>query len=83
MTVTLELSDEAVARLRIEAARRGVTPDDVVTQLVESLDRTSRTPARKCRASVALSATGARHFGFQSGGDVTTAAKCHIRPGTV
>ena len=41
MTVTLELSDEAVARLRIEAARRGVTLDDVVAQLAESLDRAS------------------------------------------
>jgi len=42
MTMTLKLSDEAVARLRIEAARRGVTLDDVVTQLAETLDRPSR-----------------------------------------
>ena len=42
MTVTLGLSDEAVARLRIEAAGRGVTLDDVETQLAESLDRPSR-----------------------------------------
>jgi len=41
MTVTLELADEAVARLSIEAARRSVTLDDVVTQLAESLDRPS------------------------------------------
>jgi len=32
-------ADEAVARLRTEAARRGVTLDDVVTQLAETLDR--------------------------------------------
>jgi hypothetical protein len=48
MPVTLELSDEAVARLRVEAARRGVTLDDVVMQLAESLDRVDeRRPSQR------------------------------------
>lgn len=37
MTVTLELSDEALARLQAEAHRRGVTLDELVAELAALL----------------------------------------------
>ncbi len=35
MSVTVELPDEAVARLQAEAARRGISVDALVAELVE------------------------------------------------
>jgi hypothetical protein len=36
VTVTLELSDEALSRLEVEAARRGVTVDVLVAELARA-----------------------------------------------
>ena len=37
MTVTIELSDETLARLRAEAERRGVSIDLLIAELAETL----------------------------------------------
>jgi Ribbon-helix-helix protein, copG family len=37
MTVTVELPEDALARLRAEAKRRGVSIDQVITELAEAL----------------------------------------------
>jgi hypothetical protein len=37
MTLSIDLPDEALARLRAEATRRGVSIDEVVTDLAETL----------------------------------------------
>jgi hypothetical protein len=61
--VTVELSAEVLARLRAEAARRGVSIDDVITELAEQLptDTTSEASLRPGRtlAFVAAGATAA------------------------
>lgn len=43
MTVTLELSDEALARLNAEADRRGMTLDELVAELAAALPTESST----------------------------------------
>jgi hypothetical protein len=40
MSVTVELSEETLGRLRAEAVRRGVSIDDVIAELVDQLPET-------------------------------------------
>jgi hypothetical protein len=47
MPVTLDLSDEVLARLRAEAARRGVTLDEVVAGLAAALPADDTVDAKK------------------------------------
>ena len=48
MPVTIELPADAHARLKAEAARRGVTLDEVIAQLAEHLPaEPTETPRRK------------------------------------
>jgi hypothetical protein len=43
MSLTVELPDEALRRLETEAARRGVSVDEVITELVAQLPGGERT----------------------------------------
>ena len=54
MTVTLELSDDALARLRAEAARRGVSVDDLVAELAAQLPAEPNPKERRERSFVGL-----------------------------
>lgn len=54
MTVTLELSDEALARLQAEAARRGVSVDDLVAELAAQLPAEPNSKERPERSFVGL-----------------------------
>lgn len=47
MAVTLDLSDEVLARLRAEATRRGVTLDEVVAELAAALPADDTVDAKK------------------------------------
>ena len=49
MTVTIELPAEAQARLEAEAARRGITLDQLIAELADNLPASTATdpPARK------------------------------------
>lgn len=50
MPVTLDLSDEAMARLRAEADRRGISVDELVDELAAGLTpETSESLPRKLR----------------------------------
>ena len=47
MTLTVELSDDTLARLRAEAERRGVSIDVVIAELAETLPRETANEERK------------------------------------
>ncbi len=47
MTVTLDLPEEAQARLRAEAARRGVSVDLLIAQIAATFPAVTTTPTRK------------------------------------
>ena len=47
MAVTLDLSAEAQARLRADAIRRGITVDQLVTEIADSFPAETTTPRRK------------------------------------
>lgn len=47
MTVTLDLPDEAQARLQAEAARRGVSVDVLIAQIAATFPPVTTTPRRK------------------------------------
>ena len=64
MTVTHELPAEAQARLEAEATRRGITVDQVVTELVASL------PAKQHQAEGTLD----KFFGSGDSGDPSWAS---------
>ena len=58
MAVTVNLPDELGARLRAEAARRGISVDDVVVELAERLP-TVEAPRRAHRLSfIGLGSSG-------------------------
>ncbi|HZD23264.1 MAG TPA: hypothetical protein VE569_07660 [Acidimicrobiia bacterium] len=52
MAVTVELSEETLSRLRAEAARRGLSIDDVIAELVAQL------PARKPGGQLSFAGVG-------------------------
>ncbi len=58
MTVTLELSDEALARLNAEANRRGVTLDELVAELAAKLPRTLADGRRLSFVGIGYSTSG-------------------------
>lgn len=64
MTVTLDLPAEAQARLQAEATRRGITLDQLIAELADSLPADGDTPRYK-RAFVGIgsstSGRGARN----------------------
>jgi len=57
MSVTIELPDEALARLHAEAARRGVSLDTVIAQLADQLPRGSVPIPRRSLPFVAAGAS--------------------------
>ena len=57
MTVTLELSDDALARLQAEAARRGVSIDVLINELATRLPQGSRSKRRRRLGIVGLGAS--------------------------
>ncbi|NOX28532.1 MAG: hypothetical protein GXP35_00540 [Actinobacteria bacterium] len=57
MTVTLELSDDALARLEAEAARRGVSIDSLINQLASRLPQRSGPTRRRKLGIVGLGAS--------------------------
>jgi hypothetical protein len=60
MPVTVDLSDEALVRLRAEAARRGTSIDEVIAELVAQLPpEATAAPGRK----LAFVAAGASRSG--------------------
>ncbi len=57
MTVTLELSDDALARLEAEAARRGVSIDTLINELAAKLPQRTRPTRRRKLGIVGLGAS--------------------------
>lgn len=53
MTLSIELPETALARLRAEAARRGVSVDTVIAELADQLPTDTATPARRRHLSFA------------------------------
>lgn len=59
MTLSIDLPDEALARLRAESERRGVSIDELIAELVDQL------PARPAkRRKLALVGAGATKHGI-------------------
>jgi hypothetical protein len=59
MTVTLNLPDDAAARLAAEAARRGITVDELVTELAAGLPaEPSERPGRRRLSFSGVGASG-------------------------
>lgn len=58
MPVTVELSDEASARLEFEAARRGVSVDVVINELVARLPIDGARARRQALIGLGASTTG-------------------------
>jgi len=57
MTVTLELSDDALTRLQAEAARKGVSIDALINELAAKLPQRSRSTRRRKLGIVGLGAS--------------------------
>jgi hypothetical protein len=53
MTLSIELPESALARLRAEAARRGLSVDELVTELADQLPAEQSEPVRHRRLSFA------------------------------
>lgn len=69
MSVKVEIPDEALRRLEAEAARRGVSIDDVIASLAANLPATSSGPRRRA----AFVAIGASEHGITDRLDATLA----------
>lgn len=66
MTLTVELSAEVLRRLEAEAARRGTTVDEVITELAAHLPDEA-TPSRHRLSFVGIGASGdTRSFDIHS-----------------
>ena len=62
MPVTLDLSEEALARLRAEANRRGITLDALISEMAAALPRASEgAQPRKLRFVAVARSTAGRH----------------------
>jgi hypothetical protein len=61
MTVSIELPAQILARLRAEAARRGVTIDEVIADLADQLPADH---AAQRRGSLPFVGAGASHHGI-------------------
>jgi hypothetical protein len=57
MTLSIDLPDEALARLRAEASRRGVSIDTVITELADQLPAEQPGTGRRSLAFVAAGAS--------------------------
>ena len=57
MSVTVELPDDMLARLQAEAARRGVSVDAVITELVAQLPVDTPAPAKRNLAFIGMGAS--------------------------
>lgn len=57
MSVTIELSDDALVRLRAEAARRGVSIDALIDELAAGLPREADPKRRRKLGIVGLGAS--------------------------
>lgn len=57
MTVTLNLSDEALERLEAEALRRGVAIETVINELAEGLPREADRTVRRAAGLIGLGAS--------------------------
>jgi len=58
MTVTLDLSEESIARLEAEAARRGVSVEFLVSELASRLPRQNRTGRKLSLIGLGASTSG-------------------------
>ena len=58
MVVTIELSDEAQARLEAEAARRGITLDELIAQLASQLPARPGEARRHRLSFIGIGASG-------------------------
>lgn len=58
MSVTVELPDDALARLRAEATRRGVTIDVVIAELAGRLPAGSSAPRKHRLSFVGIGSSG-------------------------
>jgi hypothetical protein len=59
MSVTVELPDEALARLRAEAARRGVSIDTVIAEFAAQLPTDTPAPTHRKLAFIGAGASKA------------------------
>ena len=57
MTVTLNLSDEALERLEAEALRRGIAVETVINELAAGLPREADRTVRRAAGLIALGAS--------------------------
>lgn len=58
MSVTVEIPAEALARLEAEAARRGVSIDDVIAELADTLPDGGAVTPRRALAFAGIGASG-------------------------
>ena len=61
MTVTLDLSDEVLARLRAEAERRHLSMGALIEEMAESLPVDASPPARRRLSFVAMGSSTSGH----------------------
>jgi plasmid stability protein len=61
MTVTVDLPEDALARLRAEASRRGVSIDLVIAELTASLP-TEHVPVRQALSFIGLGSSSSGRF---------------------
>ena len=61
MTVTLDLSDEVLARLRAEAERRQLSMGALIEEMAESLPVGASPPARRRLSFVAMGSSTSGH----------------------
>ena len=60
MSVTIELPDDALARLRAEAERRGVSIDVIVAELADRLPAQATPKARRPLSFIGIGASGTK-----------------------
>ncbi len=61
MTVTLNLSDEALKRLEAEALRRGVAVETVINELAAGLPQEANRTVRRAAGLIGLGASSSGH----------------------
>jgi hypothetical protein len=61
MSVTVELPDEALARLRAEAARRGVSIGTVIAEFAAQLPTDTHAPTKRKLAFVGMGTSRSGH----------------------
>jgi hypothetical protein len=65
MTVTIDLPEDALARLQAEATRRGVSIDLVIAELTASLP-TGQLPVTQTLSFIGLGSSNSGHFAAEA-----------------